>query len=263
MFRLGNNDYKVCFLDTCIISDFFESPALFNKFISRIQNDRLILAISIYTINELKKSPNKYLLFRNVYAELPTFIIKPTQLLLKDEIKVYPDENKEDYLFYKLYKEMELLDYLDKDVNFQHSIEIMHNEKNDILESILKLKENFPPDNNGKYSDNKIVEFVKTVIFQQLTIINPKWVNSQLVMNKTIDFDKFKSLKSQILITFWKFYLMKERKVKKSDVFDISLSSSFPYVDIVITEKNIKNDILQIQNKGLFFKNLEVFTIND
>jgi hypothetical protein len=56
---------------------------------------------------------------------------------------------------------------------------------------------------------------------------------------------------------------MEGRNPKNSDVIDISISSSLPYVDFVLTEKNLANDIKQVKRKSLYFDNLEIFTIKD
>ena len=188
-------------------------------------------------------------------------LIKPANLLLTDEVNSYPNFNKEKFLFYFLFNNRHLLDHLDNAKGFQDAVKYIESEKENTLHSILNLKQNFPPNSNGKYSNSNIIEFIERVIIQQLVSFNPKWAKRNIEI-KTFDFSKFQSLHSQLLITFWKFYLLIDRRPKKSDVFDISIVSALPYVDIFITEKNLKNDIDQIGKKGLLFSELQAITIN-
>lgn len=117
------------------------------------------------------------------------------------------------------------------------------------------MKKNYPPKNGKKYSNDEIKDFCKLVILQQL-----KNHHSDLfakIENRDFNVLDFESLKSQALIVFWKFYKSEDRKIRDSDVFDIAMSSCFPYMDIVIAEKNMINDINQIKKQGLAFGNLK------
>ena len=262
MLKFREKNYIVCLLDTCVISDFYEDSSIYQNFLEMLIQENILIAISISTTLELKKVSERYEWFKNEFTKLPAFLIKPTDLLLRDELDKYPYENNEKFLLEYLFEKKELLDFLDKSEKFQNAVQYVEKDKTNVLNSILSLKENFPPDSNGKYSTSRINEFLERVTSQQLETFFPDWT-AKFKPTTKMDFSKFKSLRSQLLIAFWKFYLMKDRKAKKSDIFDITIVSALPYVDIVITEKNMKNDIDQIRNKGLFFHNLKAMTINE
>lgn len=262
MLRFQDENFKICQIDTCVISDLFEDSSRFRRFLDMRESLNLLLGISISTLFELKKAPERYEWFKNEFTALPTFLLKSADMLLKDEIKSYPNENAENSLFYYLFEGKELLEHFDSSPKFQNTVKFLENNKHVVLNSILSLKSNFQADKDGKFSNLRIEEFVKKVTIQQLKSFFPKWFNQFDPMIK-IETEIFKSLRSQLLMTFWKFYLMVDRKARKSDVFDISIVSSLPYVDIFITEKNMKNDIDQIKNKKLFFKDLVAMTINE
>lgn len=262
MLKFEEKTYLICLLDTCVISDFYEESSLYQNFLKKVSEDDVLIAISISTIMELKKAPERYEWFKNEFTKLPSFLIKPSDLLLKDELDQYPNENSENFLLLYLFSNTDFLTFLDGSEKFQFGAQNIEKDKINVLNSILSLKENFPPDSNKRYSNLKINEFLERVTLQQLVTYFPQ-SKDKIQSHKKIDYSKFKSLRSQLLIAFWKFYLMKDRRARKSDIFDIAIVSALPYVDLVITEKNLKNDIEQIRKKGLFFHNLEAVTINE
>ena len=72
----------------------------------------------------------------------------------------------------------------------------------------------------------------------------------------------FASLKMLALMTFYKFYLS-GKKPNDSDIPDIIMSSSYPYVDKIITENNQAELMRQVQKRHKFLPNLEIETIAD
>lgn len=137
----------------------------------------------------------------------------------------------------------------------------LDNNKSIVLQHILELKHTYPPNKHGKYSKEDRIEFVKRVSHQQLEKFYSDWYKS--IQSHTIDLSVFKSLRAQLCITFYKFYIQKDRKPRTSDIIDISMCASFPYVDSVITEKNLVNDIQQIQKQNIEFNNTIAYTLKD
>jgi hypothetical protein len=259
---VDNENYNLCLVDTCILSDLFENETAYRNFIQFLILKKCFLGISIFTVNELQKSKNNFDRFKNDFKILPTFLVKPSEMILADEISYYPVENMPETIsLNKLDLTDRFLEYLLNSEKYQKVISFLETTKPIVLQSILNLKKNYPPNKNGKYSNDQIQNFVARVISQQLQKTHSSWLINVTERNP-LEIDKIKSLKSQLLITFWKFYLMQDRKPRLSDIFDIAFSSAFPYVDYVFTENNIVNDIIQIKRKGLFFNNLEPLNIN-
>ncbi|MEQ6118948.1 hypothetical protein [Reichenbachiella sp. MALMAid0571] len=180
---------------------------------------------------------------------------------MKDEIECYPKTNSIRPFLINISERPDFIDYLENNKLFVKTTEFLEQEKPIVLQSVLNLRKNFKPDKNGKYSNEAIEGFVQLVSKNQLD----KFFNdrSQHIYNtETIDTWKLKSLRSQLLITLWKFYLMKDRKARKSDIFDLTIASSLPYVDLVLTEKNMANDIEQMRKRNLFFNGLRAFSLN-
>ncbi len=262
MISVKNYNYNLCLVDTCILSDLFENESAYRNFIQFLILKKCFLGISIFTINELQKSKVNFDRFKNDFRILPTFMIKPSEMILADEISHYPDENMPETIsLIKLDLRDRFLEHLINSEKYQKVISFLETSKPLVLQSILNLKKNFPPNKNGKYTNEQIQNFVARVILQQLQKTHSSWLVNA-TENSPLEIDKIKSLKSQLLITFWKFYLMRDRKPRLSDIYDIAFSSAFPYVDYVFTENNIVNDIIQIKRKRLFFDNLEPFNIN-
>lgn len=74
--------------------------------------------------------------------------------------------------------------------------------------------------------------------------------------------DKVPSFRIMTELVFYKFY-PDQRKPIDSDVYDITISLTFPYTNAVITEGNIKEIVNKIKRRTNFLKDLEVRTIRE
>lgn len=263
MITINKVKYNLSLIDTCILSDLFENEYVFNNFIKFLTLNNCLIGISTFTINELMKSKTNFEKFKEYFKILPTFLVKPPELILESEISNYPYEIKpESISFIKIDFKDKFLDYLLVSEKYKKVSLFIENAKPFILNRVVDLKQNFPPTKSGKYTICQIQNFTSKVILQQLKSTHASWVR-KVTVKQELKTDVFKSLKSQLLITFWKFYLMKDRKPRLSDVFDIIISSAFPYIDYVFTENNMVNDIIQIKRKGLLYNDLKALNFND
>lgn len=249
-------DSKLCFLDTCVISDLFEDQTLYDTFIKFAITKKCIIGVSIHTLAELKKSPKKYDRFKEEITAMPSFLLKPAEMILGDEIKSYPEPNTESVSLIRLCDNKAFLEHLDRNEKYQKTLQIINKVKPHILESLLSLRDNFQTDKVNGFSNLRIKEFVEKIIIQQLTKTHHEWLQEVMNSKTNFNFEVFKTFTSQLLITFWKFYMSRDRKSRNSDIYDIAFASCFGYMDYVISENNLVNDMKQISRKGLFFENV-------
>lgn len=251
-----------CLLDTCIISDLYEQQDDFNKFTEFLKKNDIKLVISISSILELRKLETRFSWFKGLLIDLPFYLIKPADILMKDEVECYPEDNSFQPYLINLSEKPEFIDYMDKSERFAKTKSFLEQTKPIILESLLSRVKNFRPDNDGKYSNKSIEGFLQRITKDQLNRFyfdQSQHIDQERELNTRI----FKSLRSQLLITLWKFYIMKHRKARNSDIFDITIASALPYVDMVLTEKNMVSDVDQIKRRELFFDNLEAYSLNN
>jgi hypothetical protein len=105
-------------------------------------------------------------------------------------------------------------------------------------------------------------EFVELVAYRQLVIRYESWYKDMLAKKEYSFAEKFPSIQIMCYLTFYKFYI-NNRNPRLSDVPDLLMATSYPYVDEVIIEKNQAEMIKQIQKKHNFCKNLVTYTIKD
>ena len=253
---------KYLFIDTCIISEIIENESLKIQLNKITQDNSYCCIIGDKTLSELANSKSLFDKFFKLSNEISFEIAKSKQLLINEEIQNSKIEKNIDVSLIKLTGTKDEFEYFIKLYLKAISDEFPKGSKQEILDSILILKKNFPPKNGRSYLRNEIICFYETIVIQQLITFHN--FNLELIKSKDFNIYRFKSLISQSLIVFWKFYKMKDRKSKESDVFDISMASVFPYVNAVITENNLARDLEMIKKEKIYFKNLDnIFTLKD
>jgi hypothetical protein len=79
---------------------------------------------------------------------------------------------------------------------------------------------------------------------------------------QAVETDAFPSVKAMAYTVFFKFYADATRKASTSDVMDMLIAATLPYVEAFITENHQAEAIKKIQHQG-FLTNLEVFRLRD
>lgn len=264
MIEINGNHHSLCFIDTCVISEAFEKKEVYRALLLFLVKNKCFVCLSINTFFELENRPDYFEKLLNDFRLFPTVMVVTTLQLRKLEIDSYPHELRDfkKLVSLNLTKDMDKLSAVLSDKTIQGHHTKTREDKKEVLEHILSLRENFPPKNKKSYSKNEAQEFVNEVIYQQLIKFNPIFYSSIKNPNE-INLNVFKSFNSQLFLTFWKFYKLKDRKPRLSDIYDLSMSSIFPYMDFVLSENNIVSDIRQIKNISSVFRNVSPLSIKD
>jgi hypothetical protein len=125
----------------------------------------------------------------------------------------------------------------------------------------LKLKDNFKP-KNKKYTNHEISKFVTISTFQQVLMHDSNFILKNNLTEYSIKLDNLRSFKIMPYSVFYKFY-SDRRNPQLSDVFDILIGSTIPYVDVLITEKHYFDIIQKIKRLDNFLDKLEVIKVTD
>ena len=253
---------NITFIDTCIISQALQDNEIMKNLIRFIVENKCFCGITAKTLSELHKSNLLFNEFHKYLNVFPFFLIKPSKILISDEINKINSGVPIHVALANLRCSSVELENLTKEIVSIVDTEFPKGAKKIITDSMQDLKKNFPPKNGNKYVNSEIKTFCELLILQQLENHHPDLLAK--IKKKEFNPLEFESLKSQVLIKFWKFYKSEDRKIRDSDVFDISMSSCFPYMDIIISEKNMVNDIKQIKREKFAFGNLkQVLTIKE
>lgn len=268
MIELNGKYYKLCLIDTCIISELLKCKGkLGNQLYERFIFEQRLFCYSIKTIEELfvcKDIFNEFIQYTKI---MPTVLLKTYEMLLDEELDNYNNDNfrinpvlhfvpmmkKDDYYtdFQDIFKKQ----------NIKLNFELNNKIKPLTLNYILKNAAKYPKGNvflQKKYIENWMEEEMRLQLYDS----NKEFIINRIESNEYLKYDKLLSLKSMSLMKFYKFYLG-HRKPKESDIFDIYISSIFPYVDSVLLEKDMSNQVLQIKNKHNFYTELEILKLSD
>lgn len=266
MISINGTTYKLLLVDTNIISEAIKNKNQeMRRLLEWTSAEKFIICFSVFTILELRKVPILYKNFLDIFSVIPCIILKSHEQLLQDEVSKYPetkDINPINVGFAGMLAKANLKETLK--MAFEND-QIARDEKKwvsnreSIVEGIEELVKNFPPD-NGKYSREKIREFIELAGFQQLALRQKDFVKSFIDSGGAIDIDAFPSIKITAFTVFYKFYI-DQRSSKISDAFDILIFSSIPYVDAVITESHFVDAIKKIKSQDDFIKEIEAYTI--
>jgi hypothetical protein len=134
-------------------------------------------------------------------------------------------------------------------------------EKTQAVEDIVKLVENFPPE-EGTYTVKEIRLFLYLQIVSQLYLLSPDFLNSLKNKGEGIEINSFPAAKMIMYTMFYKFYV-DARRPMESDTFDFLISALTPYVDAIITESHQAEVIKKIKCIDHFLDKVEVYRLRD
>ncbi len=268
MLKINNNDYKLCLLDSNLLSDLLkDKKPYFARLLEIYPPNKYIYCYSIFSIPEIRKIESLFNKFIDTFSVFPSLMLTSHDSLFDEEVKHYLNNSYQ--IKYWLVAPLAITDPIIKDKkiilrtllnndDYLRKERYWVNEIEDILSSLIKLVKNYPP-KNDKYTKNEILDFVFMVTTQQIITRNKKFAKTYL-RNNSIDINYFPSIKMISYNVFFKFY-PESRKPLKSDVFDLTISSLLPYVDVFITEGYQNEVINKVKKIDKFLDHLENISI--
>lgn len=267
MLEINGTKYNLCLLDTNALSHLLMSQ---NDWVDNLNRkfdlSKTIICYSIFTLSELWFRQDLFNEYLNFFSIFPSAILDG-----HESIFVKETEN------YHLMKEInpivlsplaiqepnmsprDKLEYVLKKSPFIGRTEYWKNSQNQVLDSIVDLRKNYPPKN--KTYSKKEIEFFKIVTgTAQVGLRNKEFADSLISSGNEIDLDKLPSIKCTSYVVYYKFY-PDNINPEPSDIFDIYISSLLPYVDYFVTEINLNHIVKQIQRRHNFLNNVNSFTM--
>lgn len=260
---------KICLLDTNALSELLKNPKTILSNISDIVSKNTLLGYSAFTLVEIIKNNELYEKYLKLFSKIPSLILDGHEGILEKEVKGYLNKsNKINPIIFlssgieddKLSKE-ECLRNIIEETEFATNAKIWQKEKVNIINGILSLKKNFPP-KVIKYTESEIGEFVEKTVNSQIMMRQNLFYKKNVKNKSGFRYKHFKSVLCTSYVVFYKFY-QDDRKPELSDVFDITISSIYPYVDYVFTERNMCEIIRKLKRRHQFLEGLEYYNIKE
>lgn len=271
MVVLNETEYRLCLLDTNAASTIGKSPVQLEHFLtwSLTSTPVLIPCFSVFTVLELRRRPEIYRLFLDLFRTVPCLLLKSHEQLLEEEVRHYPDFTAVDpiLLAFSLLggEGMDLERVLNESFEggeFREQERYWNEGQDEIVEGITSLVQNFPPEGRT-YSPVEVKFFVETTAFTQLAMRSPGFAETIHDKDEAVDIAAFPSLKATALTVFYKFYVDRTRKPSRSDAFDIIISTAIPYVDAIVTEAHQAEALRKMKGQDEFIAHLLVYTLRD
>ncbi len=257
--------HKLIYLDTNVISDICKKGDLINKFIAKYPiAENYLLCFSTYTLYEIARNETLYKDFKSFYSIYPCVLVisyfplgvKEIDLIAGDiafvnTILLSPQAIKVDGKALN----PNSLDLLLEQSEVKGSFANIDRYTTDFYNEVISVldKPEFGHININ-YIKNKKGDFVRTFMRYEL---KHRFMNGQ---NVRVDMKKLKRMKSLDVLAhaiFYKFFSDGKRKIEQSDIIDILIMTTTPYVHTFISENNAIDVLKKIKKQTTAINGLE------
>ncbi len=268
MIELLGKKYKLVLVDTNVLSEICKTKGFLLTYLKLFPVNKYLLSYSAFTLFEISRNDEVFEKYKNLFFIYPSVVLNSNEPLIFEEKENYYTKkaiNPMSFAPSAIIKEgkkfsKESLHDLFKFDKVNQQFEMWNESINPILEGMLEMRQNYLPKEDGSYTKKMAFEFVKKTVEQQIYVRFPEFTKIEIEANNGIDYNKFLSLKMMALSAFYKFY-SGNKKPNRSDVMDIIISSTVPYVDTFISEGNMIDIMSKIKNMDPFIENVELTSI--
>jgi hypothetical protein len=243
--QIGSTDYRLCGLDTNVVSEIVRQPRTYLRgIVELLQDAPSLLCFSPYSLFELRARRDVFAAFVELFDVYPCALLKNEEQLFESEIAAYDSQERVDPFLFGF-------SYINKSrgTNLKNLLSIVFQQtatlqrerewpafKEELLRDWLTLKQNYPP-RGRTYLLPEAKEFARRATLQQVRHRAPAWVASVENRGEQIEWRRFPSVIMTLLTVFFRLYEPATRKPRVQDVFDVLISTPTPYLDVVFTER--------------------------
>lgn len=259
------NRYKKVLLDTNIISAILRHPMQEGKnYLNKFIMNGYITCISINSILELRKTDNLYEEFLNTFNMIPTLIIKPPYVVIKEELTnnkekmvnpilcscdMFNDGTKLESFLSQFLKTKDAIDY-------ENYMDINH--KN-LLKQWYEY-DDFKPHSLIANKDDADI-FIK-----EKAIIRIKNIKETLRNDaEEIEYIEISKIPTLQMMLYSQYYRVYDASFKQEpgEINDVIISSCAPYFDAVLIENKQGEIIKKVKKRIQQMNKIEIFKMKD
>jgi hypothetical protein len=268
---IRGDEYRLVLLDTNALSEFAKRGEGFRHFLMWSSAQPIYIpCFSLFSVLEMRRRPDVYGRFKELFRVMPCMLVKSHEQLLDDEVHSYPDPSGIDptLLGFSLLggESMDLaraLDTVSEDEFFRGRERYWTAGAQGMVEGIASLVANFPADGNA-YRPDEVRHFVEMAGFSQVAMRQLEFAKRMVeIENQAVSIGAFPSVKATTYAVWHKFYADRTRKWTRSDAFDIIIASALPYMDAVVTESHLADGLRKTKRLDDFIDHLTVHTLRD
>ncbi len=264
-------EYKLVYLDTNVISNICKKGDLISKFMLKYPVDKkYLLCLSTYTLYEIARNKTLYKDFKRFYSIYPcVFVISYFPLGVKEmnfiagdipfvnPILLSPQGITFDGKSLNPNSLNILLEKPEVQASFKNVDRYTTNYYNEVISVLNKPEFKHINKDNIK---NKKGDFIRAFMRYE---IKYRFLNGK---NVKIDKKKLKKMKSLDVLAhaiFYKFFSDKQRKIEQSDIIDILIMTTTPYVHTFISENNAIDILKKIKKQTTAINKINLQTLSN
>ena len=264
-------EHKLVYLDTNVISNICKKGDLISKFMLKYPVDKKhLLCFSTYTLYEIARNETLYKDLKRFYSVYPCVLVisyfplgvKEIDFIAGDIPFVNPILlSPQGITFDGKSLNPNSLDLLLEKPEIQASFKNIDSYTTDYYNEVISVldKPEFKHINKDNIK-NKKGDFVRAFMRYE---IKYRFLNGK---NVEIDKKKLKKMKSLDVLAhaiFYKFFSDKQRKIEQSDIIDILIMTTTPYVHTFISENNAIDILKKIKKQTTAINKINLQTLSD
>ena len=266
----SGNTYKFCLLDTNALSEIVKHLEREGRgFMEEFPPSNWVPCWTVYNLIELRRAADVYEQWLTFFSIYPSFVLKPFQDLLSDEVAAHASGADVCPLLraftpFGADQSYHLRSFVDKLFN-QPALASLEktwpDEQQKTLETWLARKANFAVTSesaNAHDADNYVLHAgVETV-----ARLHPEWARPFCESGKIPDLDALPSLKVMLYSQYYRLH-DPHWSPRAQEVTDVEIMAAAPYMDAVVTE-NFQGEVLKkIRHKVRGLDRLRVARLRD
>ncbi len=268
--ELNEKMYSLGLFDTGIISAILKNSRDERLRMTHLAIDENVIpSFSIWSILEIRRRPDLYAIFLELFSVFPFFLLRDPYNLLQDELDAYPDPVQIQPVAFAFSPfnpnpDSSLGSFM---AEFFSRAETKEAERRwngpwtkNALASMLSLRKNFSP-KGDRFNADDGARFVKLGGPQYLLAQAPEWVEEFVKHGNVPEIDAFPSVKMAFYNVFYRFYA-EDREPEHQNVFDILIGGFAPYVDAVFTERFQAEIYRKVARRDELLAHLRIETID-
>lgn len=266
----SGNKYRLCLLDTNALSEIIKNPLNEGRgFVEKCSPKDHVPCITIYNLIELRRKAELFQQYIKFFSHYPGFLLKPVEVLLKEEQKSIDNSNSVEALMHAFsplgpdssYNLNKFINQLFENPVIKAFENNWRKDENSILEIWIRNKTNFSP---AKLVANAqdAERFVNEAGVQFLISQFPEWTKYELDAGRLPKISKFPSLQVSLYSVYYRLFDV-NWKHQPQEVTDLRIIAAAPYVDVIITEKFQAEILRKIKGRVPEIKNLEIYKLKD
>lgn len=266
----SGNEYRLCLLDTNALSEILKYPLNERRgFVEKYGPKDHVPCLTVYSLIEIRRKLELFKQYIEFFSHYPSFLLKPIEILLKEEQQSIDGQNKVEALMHAFsplgsdssYNLKQSLDQFFQAPVIKSIEDDWRNDETSILEIWLKNKSNFSP-SKAEANAQDAERFVNEAGLQFLIGKFPEWTKFELEAGRIPDISKFPSLEVSLYSVYYRLFDATWKQQPK-EVTDIRIVATAPYVDVIITERFQAEIFRKIKDRIPSIKNLETSILKD